>query len=144
MSKNNKLSRASIASLVLCVLALVAFFLPLSTGNAMTDLSLKYAFNIVDVVKIIFNPVTYTGEASFAFAAPFLMSCIGLVLAFAALIVMIVLILRGAANGVKRVLAVCILFVTLFMGDWCNKNHFDYRGLISLGLANDATGLNIY
>ena len=28
--------------------------------------------------------------------------------------------------------------------DWCNKNHFDYRGLIPMGLANDATGLNIY
>lgn len=28
--------------------------------------------------------------------------------------------------------------------DWCNKNHFDYRGLIPLGLVNDATGLNIY
>ena len=28
--------------------------------------------------------------------------------------------------------------------DWFNKNHFDYRGLISLGLAIDATGLNIY
>ena len=28
--------------------------------------------------------------------------------------------------------------------DWCNKNHFDYRGLIPKGLALDATGLNIY
>lgn len=28
--------------------------------------------------------------------------------------------------------------------DWCNKNHFDYRGLIDKGLAIDATGLNIY
>ena len=28
--------------------------------------------------------------------------------------------------------------------DWCNKHHFDYRGLIPMGLANDATGLNIY
>lgn len=28
--------------------------------------------------------------------------------------------------------------------DWYNKNHFDYRGLIPLGLANDATDLNIY
>lgn len=28
--------------------------------------------------------------------------------------------------------------------DWYNKNHFDYRGLISIGLALDATGLNIY
>ena len=28
--------------------------------------------------------------------------------------------------------------------DWLNENHFDYRGLISMGLANDATGLNIY
>ena len=28
--------------------------------------------------------------------------------------------------------------------DWLNKNHFDYRGLIPIGLAIDATGLNIY
>lgn len=28
--------------------------------------------------------------------------------------------------------------------DWLNKNNFDYRGLISKGLALDATGLNIY
>ena len=28
--------------------------------------------------------------------------------------------------------------------DWLNKNHFDYRGLIPMGLAKDATGLNIY
>lgn len=28
--------------------------------------------------------------------------------------------------------------------DWFNKNHFDYRELISLGLAIDATGLDIY
>ena len=27
---------------------------------------------------------------------------------------------------------------------WLNKNHFDYRGLISMGLAIDATNLNIY
>lgn len=28
--------------------------------------------------------------------------------------------------------------------DWLNKHHFDYRGLIPIGLANDATGKNIY
>ena len=28
--------------------------------------------------------------------------------------------------------------------DWCNKNNFDYRGLIPKGLAIDATNLNIY
>jgi hypothetical protein len=28
--------------------------------------------------------------------------------------------------------------------DWFHKNHIDYRGLIPKGLANDATGLNIY
>ena len=28
--------------------------------------------------------------------------------------------------------------------DWLNKNHFDYRGLIPLGLAIDCTNLNIY
>ena len=28
--------------------------------------------------------------------------------------------------------------------DWYNKNQFDYRGLIPMGLAIDATNLNIY
>ena len=28
--------------------------------------------------------------------------------------------------------------------DWCDKNHFDYRGLIPMGLAIDATYKNIY
>ena len=28
--------------------------------------------------------------------------------------------------------------------DWCNKNHFDYHGLIPMGLSIDATGKNIY
>ena len=28
--------------------------------------------------------------------------------------------------------------------DWCYKNHFDIYGLIPMGLALDATGLNIY
>ena len=28
--------------------------------------------------------------------------------------------------------------------DWLNKYHFDYRGLIRMGLAIDATNLNIY
>ena len=33
---------------------------------------------------------------------------------------------------------------TIFEIDFYNKNHIDYRGLIEKGLANDATGLNIY
>ena len=33
---------------------------------------------------------------------------------------------------------------TLDTYDWCDKNHFDYRGLIPKGLATDATNLNIY
>ena len=35
-------------------------------------------------------------------------------------------------------------FDTFESVDWCNKNHFDYRGLIPMRLAIDATGLNIY
>ena len=33
---------------------------------------------------------------------------------------------------------------TLASFEWCDKNHFDYRGLIPMGLAEDSTGLNIY
>lgn len=35
-------------------------------------------------------------------------------------------------------------FDTIESLDWLNKNHFDYRGLIPMGLAEDATGKNIY
>ena len=38
----------------------------------------------------------------------------------------------------------CHLQDYLWLVDWFNKNHFDYRGLIPMGLANDATGKNIY
>lgn len=37
-----------------------------------------------------------------------------------------------------------ILFQTLETFEWCLKNHFDYRNLIQMGLAIDATGKNIY
>lgn len=38
----------------------------------------------------------------------------------------------------------CTYYWTNETFDWLNENHFDYRGLISMELANDATGLNIY
>lgn len=38
----------------------------------------------------------------------------------------------------------CHLQDYLWLEDWLNKNHFDYRGLIDMGLALDATNLNIY
>ena len=45
-------------------------------------------------------------------------------------------------------LATCVggnaSFPTLKSFEWCNEHHIDYRGLIQKGLANDATGLNIY
>ena len=28
--------------------------------------------------------------------------------------------------------------------EFYHEHHFDYRGLIPMGLANDATGLNVY
>lgn len=37
-----------------------------------------------------------------------------------------------------------ILYYTVESYDYLYKNHIDIRGFISLGLANDATGLNIY
>lgn len=37
-----------------------------------------------------------------------------------------------------------ILYHTIESIDYLYKNHIDIRGLIPMGLANDATGLNIY
>lgn len=37
-----------------------------------------------------------------------------------------------------------ILYHTIESYNYLNKHHFDYRGLIPLGLANDSLGLNIY
>ena len=34
--------------------------------------------------------------------------------------------------------------IPFWLIDFCNKNHFDYRGLIEKGLAIDCTNLNIY
>ena len=36
------------------------------------------------------------------------------------------------------------IIVTHEVVDWCNQNHFDYRGLIEKGLAIDCTNLNVY
>ena len=33
---------------------------------------------------------------------------------------------------------------SVYLIDWLNEHHFDYRGLIEKGLAIDATNLNIY
>ena len=44
----------------------------------------------------------------------------------------------------QKIELTCIIDSDYAQIDWYNKNHFDYRGLIPKGLANDATGLNIY
>ena len=49
--------------------------------------------------------------------------------------------LTRAAKGDKSMRGKVIIHYAM---DWCNKNHFDYRGLIEKGLAIDATGLDIY
>lgn len=36
------------------------------------------------------------------------------------------------------------VYMAMHAIDYLNKNHLDYRGLIPMDLANDATGLNIY
>ena len=33
---------------------------------------------------------------------------------------------------------------SILLTDFCNRHHIDWRGLIPMGLANDAIGLNIY
>lgn len=56
-------------------------------------------------------------------------------------------ILRKNANGIKMTTLEHHLLVAKSMVDpsqWCYKNHFDVNGLIPKGLAEDATGLNIY
>ena len=44
----------------------------------------------------------------------------------------------------QKIELTCIIDSDYAQIDWYNKNHFDYRGLISMGLAIDATELNIY
>lgn len=46
-------------------------------------------------------------------------------------------------NELRPITLTYILSYTLVI-DWLNKNHFDYRGLIPMGLAIDCTNLNIY
>jgi hypothetical protein len=41
-------------------------------------------------------------------------------------------------------LLLCTIRQSTNLQDWLNKHHFDYRGLIPMGLGIDCTGLNIY
>lgn len=47
-------------------------------------------------------------------------------------------------SGKDELCDLCQLSAAGKVINWLNKHHFDWRGLIPLGLANDATGLNIY
>ncbi|MBQ2396454.1 MAG: hypothetical protein II304_05355, partial [Bacteroidales bacterium] len=49
----------------------------------------------------------------------------------------------GLSAGWNRDDAIILNEVEMLI-DFYHKNHLDYRGLIPMGLANDATGLNIY
>ena len=122
MEKKKKFSTASIASMILCVLIVAAFFLPISSGNGMSSFSLKNAYNLIGVIGVMLNPSTYVGGAAAAFSAPLIIACIGLVLVFVAAIVLFVLTLRQANISVRRVLSVCILFTALFMGFLFNSS----------------------
>ncbi len=116
MEKNTKFSRTAIALMILCVLMVVAFFLPLSTGNGMFSFSGDAAYNVIDVIGFIFDSSVITTSTMLAFQIPFIMSCIGLVLVLVAVVVLFVMTIRRTNVSVRRVLAVCILFTTLFMG----------------------------
>lgn len=45
---------------------------------------------------------------------------------------------------VRGMFGTSVLINFEFLEDFFHKNHIDYRGLIPMGLAIDATGLNIY
>lgn len=48
------------------------------------------------------------------------------------------------ADETRRPVTIAYVMVHELVIDWLNKNHFDYRGLIPMGLAIDATNLHIY
>lgn len=122
MEKKIKFSRAAIACIILCVLMLVSYFLPLSTGNEMFSLGGNATYNILNVFGFVLDSSAITTNTLPAFKIPFLMSCAGLVLSMAAVVVLLVLTIRRVNVTVRRVLAVCILFTTLFMGFLFNSS----------------------
>lgn len=48
------------------------------------------------------------------------------------------------ADETIRPITIAYVMVHELVIEWLNKNHFDYRGLIPMGLAIDCTNLNIY
>lgn len=142
--EKKKFSKASIASMILCVLIIVAYFLPISTGVGITNLDLSKSFNIVNIVSIIFNPSQVTGEATAAFVIPFVIACVGLVAAFIATIVLFVLTLLNKNVGVRRVLAFCIFIVILVFGLQYNTTMTNTAKPLQISEELTRPGINYY
>ena len=101
--------------MVLCVLIAGAFFLPLSSGKGVFSLSAN-SYHLIDIIRTIFSPAAVTSGAAEAFSIPFLISCAGLTIAFIAVLVLFVLTLLQKNIGVRRVMATCILLMSLIFG----------------------------
>ena len=115
-TKNLKYDKHQILTLIFSLLAMITFFLPLSSGVSATSLNGKHSFQILDVIGFIFQPDRLATGAGAPFYTGFVISALMLVLLFILAAVIFIQTLLQGKVGIRRVLAVVFFVGIIFSG----------------------------
>lgn len=112
--KQKKYDKHQIITIIITTLAIVAYFLPISSGISATSLNLKHSFNIVHIFRLMLDPQSIVEGAGFTFYIPFIIACFLLILSFVCVVSLLIQTILKKSVYVRRTLAV-IFFITVIM-----------------------------
>ena len=118
----------------MAALAIIAFFLPLSSGVDTKSFDYGHSFNFVDVIRLLFQPGLLSEGVEKAFYLPFIISCILIVISFLIIVAIFILAIRKNTVHIRRVLAAIFFLVIIISG-------VTYNGTVT---EVAKTGNNIY
>lgn len=115
-NKKFKYDKHQIFTMIFSLLAVIAFFLPFSSGVSATSLDGKHSFQIFDIIGFVFQPDKLAAGTGSAFYLSFVISAFLLVLLFFLAIVIFVQTLLQGKVGIRRALAVVFFVGIIFAG----------------------------
>ncbi len=103
-------------TLIVSFLAIVAFFLPLSSGISSTSFDMGHSFNLIGVIKIMFHPGIIAEGVDAVFYLPFIVSCILLIVSFGTLVTIFIMTLFKKSVHIRRPLVVVFFVMVMLAG----------------------------